>query len=516
MIKSKHRLTSLILVVFLAISAFCACGFSVIAASTDENSVSAGGTLVYLKNSKNWNPVYIHYWGGSNETKWPGVLMNLVEGTTDVYYYEVPAGETGIVFNGGGNGDLQTGDLSVAEGSGKIYDPSTNKWSDYTEPVIPTDTTPTSQPDTTQPTTSPVIGDNVVYCQNDAGWSSVYCYMWNSSNDDNHSWPGVLMEDLGEGIWYYDIPKNYANIIFNSGSDANKTVDMTYPGTGHIYNNKTGKWDTFDTNPIIITDFTTDLASPQYKGMNITITSSAKSTAGEVSYKYTVTNTTTSQTIVLSNFSSANTVVWTPNAVGEYVITVDVTDTAGNQNQRTMNYSIADDSTLVNPLIKVVTPYDNSQVQINTQVTVNVNAGGGNTGTKLLFYKYIVTDPDGVTNTPYYSLSKSYQFTPTKLGEYKVQIYVQGSDNQTVSKTYTYTSVSKIVSSSMNSNQQGSLGDVNLDGEVNIKDTTEIQLYLAHYRTFTDEQMVFADYDCDGEINIKDATRVQFALANLV
>lgn len=512
MIKSMHRLTSLILVVVLILSAFCASGFSVIAVTSYDGPVSAGGNLVYLRNTKNWDKVYVYYWIDDNDNAgWPGKLMNLVEGTTDTYYYEVPAKYPNLLFNGGGNGDLQTGDLKVSDATGKIYDPSTNKWSDYTGPAVPTNPEVSTQPASTDP---PVTGDNVVYCQNDAEWPSVYCYMWNSENDKNKAWPGELMEDLGEDVWCYDVPKNYGNIIFNSGSDDNKTGDMTYPGTGKIYNNKTNIWDVFDTNPIRISGFSTDAASPQYKGMNIIITSNAKSTAGEVSYQYSVTNTLTNQTIILSRYGSANTVVWIPTVAGEYEITVDVKDIAGNQNQRTMSFSIADDSNVVKPIIKSVTPYNKDEIEYNSKVTVNVNAGGGNTGTKLLFYKYIVTDPDGVRNTPYYSLNKTYQFTADKFGTYTVQVYVQGSDNQTVSKTYTYTSLTGASTRPINPYPQDSLGDADLDGDVNIKDVTEIQLYLAHYKTFTDEQIVFADYDCDGDVNVKDATRIQLVLAN--
>src|SRR5699024_1288521 len=78
-------------------------------------------------------------------------------------------------------------------------------------------------------------------------------------------------------------------------------------------------------------------------------------------------------------------------------------------------------------------------LKVNAATTVSVKAGGGNTGTKLLFYKYIVTDPNGVQNTPYYTLNNTYSFTPNMIGEYTVNVYVQGSDNSTVNKTYKYT-----------------------------------------------------------------------------
>lgn len=533
MLNSKHRVISLILVVILAVSAFGISGFSAFAATTEESTSSADGTLVYFKNSNNWSPVKIHYWTTGSSTTWPGESMALVDGTTDVYYYVIPTGNTGVIFNGS-NGSVQTTDLTIPSIDGQIYDPNSNSWSDYSGPTpettaapttTPTTTSDFTQPITTQPATQPE-GENVVYCQNDAGWSTVYAYMWTEGGSKNGSWPGVAMSDLGDGVWCYEVTGDYAMIIFNGGSDANKTADLNYPGSGQIYNNKTGKWDVYDTSPIRITSLTTDSASPQYTGMNIQISATAKSTDGTVSYKFSVTNKATSQSIVLSNYGSASSVVWTPTAVGEYEIKLDVVDTKGNTNSRTMNYSIADASTLVKPLIKSISPSNNGQIQVNTSATVTVNAGGGNTGTKLLFYKYIVTDPDGNVNVPYYTLSKTYQFTPTKLGEYTVQAFVQGSDNQTVNKTYKYSSVGQVVTTTAPvtivpppttdpTQPEYEIGDVDMNGEINIRDATLIQMYLAFLTTFTDQQIALADFDGSGSVNVRDATAIQLYLVGL-
>ena len=59
------------------------------------------------------------------------------------------------------------------------------------------------------------------------------------------------------------------------------------------------------------------------------------------------------------------------------------------------------------------------------------------------------------------------------------------------------------------------LGDVNRDGNFNIKDATAIQKYLAKLITFDDEQMKLADFDGNGGISIKDATAIQMKLAKL-
>ena len=61
----------------------------------------------------------IHYWGGTS-TSWPGVAMTKTADT--VYSYTVPAGTTGIIFNGNGNGSRQTVNIEgAAIKHGHIY-----------------------------------------------------------------------------------------------------------------------------------------------------------------------------------------------------------------------------------------------------------------------------------------------------------------------------------------------------------------------------------------------------------
>ena len=57
------------------------------------------------------------------------------------------------------------------------------------------------------------------------------------------------------------------------------------------------------------------------------------------------------------------------------------------------------------------------------------------------------------------------------------------------------------------------LGDVDLNGEVNIFDVTLVQLYSAQSTTLTDEQLANADVNGDGYVNIFDATAIQLMLA---
>ncbi|MBR3988493.1 MAG: alpha-amylase [Clostridia bacterium] len=60
------------------------------------------------------------------------------------------------------------------------------------------------------------------------------------------------------------------------------------------------------------------------------------------------------------------------------------------------------------------------------------------------------------------------------------------------------------------------LGDVNMDGKLNIKDATAIQKNTAKMLEFDDIQTLLADFNEDGKVNVKDATQIQKVIAGLI
>lgn len=60
------------------------------------------------------------------------------------------------------------------------------------------------------------------------------------------------------------------------------------------------------------------------------------------------------------------------------------------------------------------------------------------------------------------------------------------------------------------------IGDVDGDSNVEIKDTTMLQKYLAGLVSFSDEQLALADTNGDGSVTVLDATQIQKYLANLI
>ena len=367
---------------------------------------------------------------------------------------------------------------------------------------------------------APTAAGGSIFCENAAGWGSINCYMWNDSNDANGSWPGVKMTKVDDNVWQYDFKKTYKNVIFNDGS--NQTSDMAVPADKNCYNNSTGQWDYYSLSPVKISSFTSSVESPAYTDVSIRFTAVAKSDKGAVTYKFSVKDSKGNSTQLSSG--AASSVTWVPTAAGNYTVTVDVSDTAGNKNSRSMPFEIGNSATLESAFLRA---FSNSlgttaQIKQNTAITFTADAIGGKIGTNLLFYKFVITDPSGGTNTAYYTTSKSYSYTPSKLGNYTIQVFVQNSYNDTIAKEYTYNCVSSINEQATDpapTTPSGSykLGDVNHDGNVNIKDATTIQKHLAALTVdYIDTSLAVADTDHDGRVTVKDSTQIQKLIASII
>lgn len=192
--------------------------------------ITVEANTIYVKNTAKWSNVYCYMWNSSSDrnASWPGIKMNYLG--DNVWSYKMSSSYKNVIFNNGSG--TQTADL-VSPGAGYIYD---NQTSSFTK--LPGSTQTTTSP---EPTTSPVTDTYKVYCKNTAGWSNVYCYMWNSTSDTIGSWPGVAMKNEGNNIWSVEVSKSYKNVIFTNGSGT-QTGDLSYPGADYVYNNGSGSW----------------------------------------------------------------------------------------------------------------------------------------------------------------------------------------------------------------------------------------------------------------------------------
>lgn len=509
--RNKKHLKSVVCLVMTILMAFSVI-FSVTAMHQEIAQTGAAKT-VYFRNTDNWSTVNAYVWvkDTSNSVKaWPGEAMTLHE--DNIYKYTINGDYDMIIFN---NGSAQTKDLDLGQ-DGYLFDFATTSWEKYADPT-PTD--PSQSEDNTEepkPTTPPdPEKTQLVFFKNTAGWSNVNAYMWKDGAGNNGGWPGKPMTNIGDDIWQYEVTGNYDKIIFNNGST--QTGDLSFPGSGYVFDYSTSKWEIYDTSPIVVKSVSTDVASPQYKGSEITATANAVSTEGTVYYKISVKNPS-GVTSVLKDFSTAASVKWTPTAVGNYELIFDFKDDKGNENQRTLDYKIEDDSSLAKPVIKKVTP-GSSQVKNNTAMNIAVTAGGGKVGTNLLFYKYTVKDASGKTlNVPYYTKNATYTFKPTALGKFTVTVSVQNSENALVERTFEYESVKDVTEPDDPVNPPdptGVLGDADDDGVLSVMDATLIQRWVAQLINDSQIRLDLSDYDQDSKVSVMDATAIQQKLAGL-
>ena len=124
------------------------------------------------------------------------------------------------------------------------------------------------------------------------------------------------------------------------------------------------------------------------------------------------------------------------------------------------------------------------------------------------------------------------------VGTYKVNVYVQGSDNSTVNKSYEYTATTSDITEPTTVVQPTTvapttvapttvapttvepttvvqptttpfiLGDVDGDGRLSVQDATYIQKYNVGTEGY-DVELTVGDVDGDGRISVKDATQIQ-------
>ena len=136
-------------------------------------------TILFTDN-QGWGSAYVHYFGGSSESTWPGVAMT--QSGDDGYGHaqfsaEIPADSTGLVFNNGGSAQTVDCDIYNGDGIEGFYTTGdtdlqghyiTESWGSGPIPTDPTDYTEYSeytQPTETEPaptaTTTPIVTEPV-------------------------------------------------------------------------------------------------------------------------------------------------------------------------------------------------------------------------------------------------------------------------------------------------------------------------------------------------------------------
>ena len=182
----------------------------------DDPIEPTGNFVVYYDNSKtNWGSVKIHYFGCETPTTWPGVEMEKAD--CGCYYYDLPEGTTGVVFNNG-NG-AQTRDITPKHN--QMYDNDGEKAHGHNgdDPIPPIPVDPSD--------------DFVIYFDNSvANFGKVMAHYWGGASAS--TWPGVEMRKLDCGHYSLSLPANTTGLVVNNNDQGDQTVDIT-PLHGNLY-----------------------------------------------------------------------------------------------------------------------------------------------------------------------------------------------------------------------------------------------------------------------------------------
>ena len=194
---------------------------------------------VYFTDAQGWGSANAYYWGTTSDPQWPGSAMSVYETNSygqKVYKATIPAGVTGVIFNGNGkqtvditegiengaqwytNGEMDGANYKVTKVDDLIIEGTT----------VPGTTSPTTVPGTTVPGTTTPVGTIKVRFTDALSWDDIHVYYWGTTADPE--WPGDAMtyqetNDFGQKIYQATIPANVSGVIFDG--NGKQTVDIT-------------------------------------------------------------------------------------------------------------------------------------------------------------------------------------------------------------------------------------------------------------------------------------------------
>ncbi|NMP30869.1 pullulanase-type alpha-1,6-glucosidase [Thalassotalea sp. M1531] len=181
------------------------------------------GMMVYFKKPEGWAQSYVYYWNTSpiaHSVDWPGQAMTSLGDSW--YSYQLPSGVNAsqLIFND--NSGNQSADLQRS-GDG-CFDLETALWSD-----------------------SCVLPGLKLYFKKAVNWSdNVQLYYWGAQGIADSNWPGVPMQEIGDGWFFYQMAEGVrqTNLIFNDATDGGSgehTSDLSRSRNG-CYQFDTGLW----------------------------------------------------------------------------------------------------------------------------------------------------------------------------------------------------------------------------------------------------------------------------------
>ncbi len=478
------------------------------------------------------------YWENGTDApeSWPGYKAHKAD-VDDVYYYDVPADVEYIIWNNFYEGaDISSAITRYNKRTDYIPTKDTEHQINYNRMIAVVNKSNFDDTSlnydypackwfcyyggggygTNTTLTDPGTDTYRYYFYLPEGWpTEVYIYWWNGTNAQS-DYPGYEANKTNiDGLYYYDVPKDVEQICWN-----NLTLDSInfacYPET---YNSN---------NKVYVIDFdkTSDLPSISY---------------GDWYYyyghgEYGLTQNKTDGYYTCRSFGGLNPAPKLPTNRYYFYMPNDW------ENQLSKDAGIywwegtnccnswpgyKANKTDIDGLYYYDVPKDVTSIIWNNYIN-----GGMNPESE----KYKLAIKSTNIGTEYYEKGES-ELYPEGLASFDEMVYVidyNKTDYNTfevslVGEWYYYYGVGEYGTTPKkgdtvytaryfgraNSDNETLLGDVNLDGKVNIRDATAIQKHLANIETIEGLGKPAADYNGDGKITIKDVTAIQKKVANI-
>ena len=181
---------------------------------------------------------------------------------------------------------------------------------------------------------------------------------------------------------------------------------------------------------LTINSFTTDKVSPQVQGTSIKLTAKASGGNGTLQYRFRV-GTANGNSSIIKDYSTSNISTWNANYPGTKILYVDVKDSKGTVQTKTLNYTINNLPLTINSFTS-----DKASPQVQgTSIKLTAKASGGNGTLQYKYYRYLNGEYALIKD---WNTSNSVLIAPSKVGTYDLWVAIKDSTGKIVRRNMAY------------------------------------------------------------------------------
>ncbi|MGN1050989.1 MAG: dockerin type I domain-containing protein, partial [Acutalibacteraceae bacterium] len=385
--------------------------------------------------------------------------------------------------------------------------------------------------------TQPVESDSTrnIYFSNKNGWAKdeICYYYWNSTSNPL-KWPGILATYVGKdangyGLYKAVVPKTMSGLIFNNGNNGLQTADITINSLYNWYvpSGTSSKCSVIPKKLDESTIVSSAAASPFAVGSSFGSIDEAVIKAKTVlsaNRDYCSYNQYQDLKTLIAKYDGA---VLSDNKEASAILEVETAVSALEK----IAGEISDSGSIEDVTIYAVIPDEWVEAGYTIKANINTESAGtwvsgkmfdtGKTYNSKKIYSYTFSGslfPEGGV----YDLQIQGYDGSTWMGQYRIYesnftsvdifrnkmwcgVGVPNKDSVTAGSWSAFT-YDKYVPQE---GTYGLLGDVNIDGNVNVKDSSLIMHFSVDSVTFNSTEIILADVNGDNIVNVRDATAIQ-------